>query len=76
MESAPQASSGEVLVFGQNGIMVRARTPNQKKMVESTEKNDVVFVSTALSTSQSETTLWDDSEIGRASCRERVYLAV
>ena len=43
MESSPQASSGEVLVFGQNGIMVRARTPNQKKMVESTEKNDVVF---------------------------------
>ncbi len=33
----------DVLVFGQNGIMVRARTPNQKKMVESSEKNDVVF---------------------------------
>jgi len=42
-ESAPQPPVGEVLVFGQNGIMVRARTPNQKKMVESTEKNDVVF---------------------------------
>lgn len=33
----------DVLVFGQNGIMVRARTPNQKKMVESSEKNDIVF---------------------------------
>ncbi|MCX6291942.1 MAG: PhoH family protein [Bacteroidetes bacterium] len=33
----------DVLVFGQNGIMVRARTVNQKKMVESTEKNDIVF---------------------------------
>jgi phosphate starvation-inducible protein PhoH and related proteins len=43
MESAPQPPAGEVLVFGQNGIMVRARTPNQKKLVESTEKNDVVF---------------------------------
>ncbi|MEO8210798.1 MAG: PhoH family protein [bacterium] len=42
-ESTPQPPAGEVLVFGQNGIMVRARTPNQKKMVESTEKNDVVF---------------------------------
>ncbi len=43
MESSPQPPAGEVLVFGQNGIMVRARTPNQKKLVESTEKNDVVF---------------------------------
>jgi phosphate starvation-inducible PhoH-like protein len=42
-DSAPQPPTGEVLVFGQNGIMVRARTPNQKKMVESSEKNDVVF---------------------------------
>ncbi len=42
-ENAPQPPAGEVLVFGQNGIMVRARTPNQKKLVESTEKNDVVF---------------------------------
>ncbi len=33
----------DVLVFGQNGIMVRARTANQKKMVESTEKNDILF---------------------------------
>ncbi|MFM7216561.1 MAG: PhoH family protein [Bacteroidota bacterium] len=35
--------TGDVLVFGQNGIMVRARTANQKRMVESSEKNDVVF---------------------------------
>lgn len=42
-DSSPQQPTGEVLVFGQNGIMVRARTPNQKKMVESSEKNDVVF---------------------------------
>lgn len=40
--SAKQPPS-DVLVFGQNGIMVRARTPNQKKMVESSEKNDIVF---------------------------------
>lgn len=40
--SAPQPPT-DVLVFGQNGIMVRARTANQKKMVESSEKNDVVF---------------------------------
>ena len=33
----------EVLVFGPNGKSVRARTANQKKMVQEAEKNDVVF---------------------------------
>jgi phosphate starvation-inducible protein PhoH and related proteins len=36
-------SSPDVLVYGPNGLMVRARTTNQRKMVESSEKNDVVF---------------------------------
>jgi phosphate starvation-inducible PhoH-like protein len=36
-------ASGEVLVFGPNGIMVRARTPNQHRMVESLSKNDILF---------------------------------
>ncbi len=42
-DSASQVPAGDVLVFGQNGIMVRARTANQKKMVESSEKNDILF---------------------------------
>jgi phosphate starvation-inducible PhoH-like protein len=43
-DGASQAAPpSDVLVFGQNGIMVRARTVNQKKMVESSEKNDIVF---------------------------------
>jgi phosphate starvation-inducible PhoH-like protein len=33
----------EVLVFGPNGKTVRARTANQKKMVTSADKNDIVF---------------------------------
>ena len=33
----------DVLVFGPNGKSVRARTPNQKRMVTATEKNDIVF---------------------------------
>ncbi len=33
----------EVLVFGPNGKSVRARTANQKKMVQETDKNDIVF---------------------------------
>ena len=33
----------DVLVFGPNGKSVRARTSNQKKMVQSIDKNDIVF---------------------------------
>jgi phosphate starvation-inducible protein PhoH and related proteins len=33
----------DVLVFGPNGKSVRARTANQKKMVTSSERNDVMF---------------------------------
>ncbi|QES87684.1 PhoH family protein [Rhizosphaericola mali] len=33
----------EILVFGPNGKTVRARTANQKAMVESINKNDIVF---------------------------------
>lgn len=37
------ADSRDVLVFGPGGVMVRARTPNQRKLVEYCEKNDIVF---------------------------------
>jgi phosphate starvation-inducible PhoH-like protein len=33
----------DVLVFGPNGKSVRARTVNQKKMVQEAEKNDILF---------------------------------
>lgn len=33
----------EVLVFGPNGRTVRAKTANQKKMVQLADKNDIVF---------------------------------
>lgn len=33
----------DVLVFGPNGKTVRARTANQKKLVQMAEKNDIVF---------------------------------
>lgn len=34
---------GETIVFGPNGIVVKARTANQRKMVESIAKNDIIF---------------------------------
>lgn len=33
----------KIIVYGNNGIVVRARTPNQFRMVQSSYKNDLVF---------------------------------
>jgi len=33
----------DVLVYGRHGKLIRALTPNQKKMVSSSEKNDLLF---------------------------------
>lgn len=37
------AFKGEPIVYGPNGIVVRARTPNQRRMVDSINKNDILF---------------------------------
>jgi phosphate starvation-inducible PhoH-like protein len=36
-------ASGEVIVFGPNGVMVKARTANQRKMVDCIDKSDILF---------------------------------
>lgn len=41
--AADKFASGEVLVFGPNGIMVRARTTNQRRMVDSINTSDILF---------------------------------
>ncbi len=38
-----ERNPNDILVFGPNGKTVRARTANQKKMVQAAERNDVVF---------------------------------
>lgn len=35
--------AGDVLVHGRNGLLVRARTPNQHRLVECSLRNDLVF---------------------------------
>lgn len=42
-ESTAPANAGEVIVFGNHGLLIKARTANQRKMVESIAKNDVLF---------------------------------
>lgn len=34
---------GEPIVYGANGLIIRARTPNQRKMVDSISNNDILF---------------------------------
>jgi phosphate starvation-inducible PhoH-like protein len=34
---------GDPIVFGPNGIVVKARTANQRKMVDSINRNDIIF---------------------------------
>ena len=41
---SPEAETNdEILVHGREGLLVKARTPNQKRLVESVKKNDMVF---------------------------------
>ena len=44
-KDTPQSTGAgsEAIVFGHNGIVVKARTPNQRKMVEAINKNDILF---------------------------------
>jgi phosphate starvation-inducible protein PhoH and related proteins len=41
--SSDKSTTGEVIVFGPNGIMVKARTANQRRMVDTISTNDIVF---------------------------------
>jgi phosphate starvation-inducible protein PhoH and related proteins len=43
LDNFKDRNPNEVLVFGPNGKTVRARTPNQKKMVQAIDTNDIVF---------------------------------
>jgi len=39
----PGREASDIIVYGQNGIVVKARTANQRKLVESASKKDIVF---------------------------------
>jgi phosphate starvation-inducible PhoH-like protein len=41
--SSNQGGGNEAIVFGHNGIVVKARTANQRRMVEGINKNDILF---------------------------------
>ena len=37
------AETGDIIVYGNGGKVIRAKTPNQKKMVEAMKHNDILF---------------------------------
>ncbi len=41
--SPRNGGGGDPIVFGPNGIVVKARTANQRRMVDSISKNDIIF---------------------------------
>lgn len=42
-EQTKQALESDIILFGNHGKIIRAKTPNQKKMVEYLNKNDILF---------------------------------
>src|SRR5690606_12605128 len=40
---ASGSGTGEPIVFGPKGLVVKARTPNQRRLVDSVLRNDIVF---------------------------------
>ena len=42
-KDARDGDSPDVIVFGNNGLVVKARTPGQQRLVDSVAKNDMVF---------------------------------
>ena len=42
-EGLAEETSGDVLVHGRNGLLIKARTANQHKMVKACEANDLIF---------------------------------
>jgi len=43
IDSREEANGTDIIVFGNNGLVIKARTENQKKMVSALIKNDMLF---------------------------------
>ncbi len=41
--SSEEEKNGELLLYGKNGMAIKARSPNQRRMVESFKKHDMLF---------------------------------
>lgn len=48
---------GDIIVYGNNGKIIKPKTPNQKRLYEATKKNDVVFAIGAAGTGKTYTSV-------------------
>lgn len=42
-ETSGKENAGELLLYGRNGMAIKARSPNQRRMVTSSKKHDMLF---------------------------------
>jgi phosphate starvation-inducible PhoH-like protein len=42
-KETPWVEDKDVLLFGNKGLVIKVKTPNQRKLVEAAAKNDIVF---------------------------------
>jgi phosphate starvation-inducible PhoH-like protein len=71
-ELSPEDSGGsDIIVYGNSGLVIKARTPNQKRIVESAQRNDMVFAIGPAGTGKTYTTfqiiwrLWKAGKVHR-----------
>lgn len=43
LKEKEEASGSDIILFGNNGLVIKARTENQKRMMQSIAKNDMLF---------------------------------
>jgi len=43
LKEKEEASGSDIILFGNNGLVIKARTENQKRMMQSVAKNDMLF---------------------------------
>lgn len=43
IEAKEDTSTSDIIVFGNNGLVVKAKTENQRRMMRSIQKNDMIF---------------------------------
>jgi len=43
LESKEEAINNDLILFGNNGLIIKAKTPNQRKMIASIVTNDMIF---------------------------------
>lgn len=43
VESKDEALNNDIILFGNNGLVIKAKTENQRKMISSVAKNDMLF---------------------------------